>query len=160
MTTPPHTPGAFARWAPLIGRVLLGGLFCFAAFKKLQDPQGFLFAINGFKILPPHLAYTTAFALPCVEMLAGAMLVLGVWTRAAALVIVALLGAFVLGILHVLYHGYDTKCSCFGDIEWPCTGGVGWCQIVRNCGMAVLSIPVFRWGAGAMSLECSEGKRA
>ncbi len=158
MTTTP-TPSALARWLPLVGRIVLGGLFCFAAFKKLQDPQGFLFAINGFKILPPHLAYTMAFVLPCVEMIAGAMLVLGVWSRAAALVLVSLLGAFILGILNVLHHGYDTKCSCFGDIEWPCTGGVGWCQIVRNCVMALFALPVFRWGSGALSLECSRAER-
>ncbi|MFO0832167.1 MAG: MauE/DoxX family redox-associated membrane protein [Phycisphaerales bacterium] len=150
-------PGSFthtlACWAPPLGRLLLGGLFVLAGSLKLQDPQAFLFAIKGFKILPPHLAYTMAFVIPSVEIVAGTMLVLGLWSRAAALVLAALLVSFILGILNVLAHGYDTKCSCFGKVEWPCTGGVGWCQIIRNLAMMALALPIFLWDAGACSAD-------
>lgn len=150
-------PGSFvagmAYWTPTIGRMFLGGLFLLAGSLKIQDPQAFLFAINGFKLLPPHLAYTMAFVIPCVEIVAGAMLVLGLWSRAAALVLVGLLFAFILGIVNVLVNGYDTKCSCFGRIEWPCPAEVGPCQIIRNCIMALFAVPVFVWGPGTLSID-------
>jgi uncharacterized membrane protein YphA (DoxX/SURF4 family) len=81
------------------------------------------------------------------------MLVLGLWARGAAGVIVAMLLAFIAGVISVILRGIDTKCSCFGDIEWPCTGGVGWCQVVRNMIMIGLALPVFIWGPGPLALD-------
>jgi uncharacterized membrane protein YphA (DoxX/SURF4 family) len=142
-----------AYWTPTISRFVLGGLFLAAGLMKIQDPQSFLFAINGFKLLPPHLAYTMAFVIPCVEIIAGGMLVVGLWSRAAAVVLAGLLFAFILGIVNVLANGYDTKCSCFGEVEWPCPPEVGTCQIVRNCLMMLAAVPVLVWGAGKLSVD-------
>ena len=145
--------GGLAYWTPTISRVVLGGLFLLAGILKLQDPQAFLFAINGFKLLPPHLAYTAAFVIPWTEVFAGAMLVVGLWGRSAAIILMALLAAFIMGIVNVLVNGYDTKCSCFGDMEWPCPEEVGWCQITRNVLMIGAGLPVLVWGSGQVSVD-------
>ena len=136
----------------LITRVVLGGLFIFAGVMKLQDPQAFAFAIKAFKLfgtsagdtLIPFLAYAT----PWIEIAAGLALILGVWGRAAAVLVGAMLVAFIAAVISVIAQGIETKCTCFGKFEWPCVGAVGYCQVVRNLVLLALALPTMWWGAG------------
>lgn len=138
-------------------RLGLGGLFCLAAFKKLQDPQSFAEAIKGFRVVDHtemgHLIVSAAFVLPWVEMIAGVLLILGLWTRASALIAGLALGSFIAGLLSVIIRKLDANCSCFGDLNLFCKATVGWCQVVRNL---ILLIPagylVWR-GGGLVALD-------
>ncbi|MCC6951373.1 MAG: DoxX family membrane protein, partial [Phycisphaerales bacterium] len=77
-------------WLVFPLRLILGGLFMLAGYLKLSAVPVFAGAILGFKMdLPDHIVIGSAFVVPWVEIIAGAMLVLGFWTRAAA----ALIGA-------------------------------------------------------------------
>ncbi|MFN5945236.1 MAG: DoxX family protein [Phycisphaerae bacterium] len=144
-------------WLSLACRVALGGLFIFAGTMKLMKPQGFADSIMGFKMLNPdtqgHLIITMAYVIPWTEVIAGTLLVLGLWARASATVIVSMLVAFIGGVLSVIARDIDAKCSCFGSIEWPCTGGVGWCQVIRNTVMIAMAVPILRWGAGSLAVD-------
>jgi uncharacterized membrane protein YphA (DoxX/SURF4 family) len=144
-------------WLSLACRIALGGLFIFAGTMKLMKPQGFADSIMGFKMLNPdtqgHLIITLAYVIPWTEVIAGTLLVLGLWARASATVIVSMLVAFIGGVLSVIARDIDAKCSCFGSIEWPCTGGVGWCQVIRNVVMIAMAVPILRWGAGSVAVD-------
>ncbi len=143
-------------WLSLPCRLLLGGLFVFAGVMKLDQPQAFADAIKGFKVFEGSREFMIplmSFVLPWTEVLAGALLILGLWARGATLVIMALLGAFILGVVSVILRGIDTKCSCFGKIEWPCEGGVGWCQVVRNSVMLAMALPILIWGPGPLAID-------
>jgi uncharacterized membrane protein YphA (DoxX/SURF4 family) len=144
-------------WLSLACRIALGGLFIFAGTMKLMKPQGFADSIMGFKMLNPdtqgHLIITMAYVIPWTEVIAGTLLVLGLWARASATVIVSMLVAFIGGVLSVIARDIDAKCSCFGSIEWPCTGGVGWCQVIRNVVMIAMAVPILRWGAGSVAVD-------
>lgn len=138
-------------------RVGLGGLFCLAAFKKLQDPQSFAEAIKGFKVLDAnefgHLIITGAFTIPWIELVAGVMLVLGFWTRASALTLGLALVGFMAALMSVIFRGLNASCSCFGDLNLVCGHEIGWCQVIRNL---VLLIPagylIWRQG-GLLSID-------
>ncbi|MFK7885052.1 MAG: DoxX family protein [Phycisphaerales bacterium] len=123
-------------------RIALGGLFCLAAFKKISDPQSFAEAIKGFKILDvaqfEPMIISAAYTIPWVEMIAGVLLILGLWTRAAALTIGFALLMFIGGLISVIQRELDASCSCFGDLKLFCGAEVGWCQVLRNL---VLLIP-------------------
>lgn len=152
---PPTTPKAVGILT-FPCRVALGALFVIAGVLKLGEPQAFADAIKGFKIFEGEREFMIplmSFVLPWTEIIAGSMLVLGLWARGAAGVIVAMLLAFIGGVISVILRGIDTKCSCFGDIEWPCTSGVGWCQVARNLIMVGLALPVFIWGPGPLALD-------
>lgn len=144
-------------WLSLVCRVILGGLFILAGTMKLMKPQGFADSIMGFKMLNPdtqgHLIITMAYVIPWTEVIAGTLLVIGLWARASAAIIVSMLLAFIGGVVSVILRDIDTKCSCFGELEWPCTGGVGWCQVVRNTVMIAMAAPIFRWGAGSLAVD-------
>jgi uncharacterized membrane protein YphA (DoxX/SURF4 family) len=139
-------------WLCLGARVALGALFVLAASLKLKNPQGFAEAIEGFKLVPEHLVKVLVFAIPWTELFAGVLLIVGVWARASALLISTLLLGFIGGIASVLLRGLSTKCACFGELEWPCGGEVGACQIIRNSVLIALSLPIMLRGPGKLAL--------
>lgn len=145
-------------------RLGLGGLFCLAAFKKLQDPQSFAEAIKGFRVVDHvelgNLVVSAAFVLPWVEMVAGVMLILGLWTRAAALTVFLALGAFIAGLLSVIIRKLDASCSCFGDLNLFCGAKVGWCQVIRNLVMLLPAAYLIWRGGGLLALDAALDRRA
>jgi hypothetical protein len=44
-------------------------------------------------------------------------LVIGIWKRASAAVITALMVVFLAAIGWALAHGYDIRCGCFGTVD-------------------------------------------
>lgn len=150
------TPPSRLDWATFTCRVLVGALFIFAAAMKLRDPQAFAFAIGAFKVIPDnadHLAVLAAFTLPWLEGLAGLCLLLGLWTRPAALLICLMLLAFIGGIGWVISNGWNVECSCFGKFELPCQGPVGACHLTRNSVLLLATGLVLVRGPGALALD-------
>lgn len=160
---------AIERVVLLVLRLALGGLFLYAAYIKL-DPfgppgaaQAFADSIKGFKLLPPegdHLVVLATFAVPWVEAIAGAMLVLGLWSRAAALVLLLNLAAFVAAIVSVLERGISTKCGCFGKFSPFCPEQITTCNIVQNGVLAVIALVIVLRGGGMLSLDRDASRRA
>jgi putative oxidoreductase len=140
-------------WICLPCRLALAALFLFAGTLKLQTPGKFAEALMGFKIVPDHLVNFLVFATPWIELTAGALLLIGLWSRAAALVIVGMLATFLAAIVSIIARGIDTQCSCFGDLEIGCTGPVGWCQIIRNTILIALGAVVILWGPGPFAID-------
>ena len=137
-------------------RILLGGLFCFAASMKIRDPQTFLEAIQAFKVpLSNWWMLFGTYAIPWIEMLAGIALIVGLWSRAAALVLIGLLGVFIGALAHIipLIGDKHIPCSCFGRYELFCTGGVSWCKVRENCGLIALGLVPMLFGGGRLSLD-------
>ncbi|MDX2132859.1 MAG: MauE/DoxX family redox-associated membrane protein [Planctomycetota bacterium] len=137
----------------LVVRVLLGGLFVFAAIVKLRNPQLFVQGVMAFKILPDHLATLTAFVVPWLEVLAGVALILGWWARAGAVVLGGMLLAFIGGMLSVLARDLDVHCSCFGKFEIPCSGAIGPCHLARNAVLFAMAMYVAVVGPGSLAVD-------
>ncbi len=155
--------------SPLLGaialaaRVTLGGVFLFAAYTKLSDPLQFALAIEKFKLTTPgdhdHLVKLAAFAIPWTEALCGVALILGLWTRAGALLLVALLGFFIYAILGVLARGETFKCSCFGRLRLFCPEELSRCNIWQNAGLIAVGLVPPVLGGGRFSLDRVFGRR-
>ncbi len=145
-------------------RVGLGGLFAYAAWMKIGNVQAFAFSIKGFKIVDAdthgHLIISAAFTMPWVELIAGVLLVLGLWTRAATLTIGLMLIFFIAALLHVIFSPeVDADCSCFGDMNLVCSSTVGWCQVIRDLVMLVPVVYLLWRGGGILALDTLiEGK--
>ncbi len=151
------------RWAESVllqlpMRIGLGGLFAYAAFMKIGNVQAFAFSIKGFKIVDAdkhgHLIISAAYTMPWVEMIAGVLLVLGIWTRAAALTIGLMLIFFIAALLHVIFSPeVDADCSCFGDMNLVCSSTVGWCQVIRDIVMLVPVVYLLWRGGGILAFD-------
>jgi len=100
------------------GRVLLGGVFVYAAYTKLRaDPLLFAMAIDAYKVMPEGMAIGAARVLPWVELALGIALVVGIWLRVTATAATALLAVFFTAMVHA--YQPDAKegqisCGCFG----------------------------------------------
>ncbi|MEM1330520.1 MAG: MauE/DoxX family redox-associated membrane protein [Planctomycetota bacterium] len=145
----------------LVGcRLIAGGLFIAAAVIKLTDLQSFAFSVKGFQIFPDsaeHLTMLATFAFPWLELICGAMLVLGLWTRAAALVTVLLLLSFVGAIISVIARGMSLECGCFGKLDFVCDGPLGWCSVARNLVHASIAAVPLILGAGRFGIDALVG---
>lgn len=159
-----RSPLAYAATA---SRLILGALFVFAAYVKLSMPQEFIESVRAFKIfdgkpLPDHLATLATFALPWTEMACGILLILGLWTRSAALILASLLAVFIVALVLVLRLPGEIECGCFGKFEIPCGKIVGPCHVVRNCVLLGLTGLVLVVGPGRLSFDakCRQNGKA
>lgn len=133
----------------LVLRVLLGGLFVFASWHKVIEPLAFAMSVRGYKMIP--FAYSNVFALVVSwsELIAGVMLILGIFTRKAAGAVAILLVMFIVAITMVVVRGMTVDCGCFSS-----EGGASatWLLIVRNVALLASSYLIMRYNDGYLSL--------
>ena len=97
----------------LVLRLLLGAYFVYASLDKIADPAAFAKVVYQWQVLAPVPANGLAVTLPWIELLAGGLLILGVWREEAALVIALLLLVFLLAAGSVVARGIDVEnCGC------------------------------------------------
>jgi uncharacterized membrane protein YphA (DoxX/SURF4 family) len=130
----------------LAARVLIGGLFLYACVDKIADPQRFAVAIRNYHFLPDVLVNVWAIVLPWTEGVVGLALVLGIWTRGAALVASLMYLSFVIALSAALARGLDISCGCFtqGDQE----AKISALYVVRDVGLFALSGILVAFGGG------------
>jgi uncharacterized membrane protein YphA (DoxX/SURF4 family) len=126
----------------LVLRLFLGAFFVYASLDKIASPAAFARVIYQWQVTGPVLSNVVAVTLPWVELLAGTLLVLGLWKRESALVVALLLVVFLGAAGSVLARGIDVEncgCTSLASTEattpaWPppWTKGVGWFLVTRN----------------------------
>lgn len=156
MTTGQRIDVAFT----LFVRLFLAGVFGFAAYMKLRNEpasQAFAESIQAFEIFDPkqhhHLVTLATFAVPWAEVLCGFLILVGLWTRAAAFTMMAALGVFMWAIYSVIARGMSVECGCFGDFSFPCGDTIGMCQLWRNGVLAALCLFLVIRGGGRASFD-------
>jgi uncharacterized membrane protein YphA (DoxX/SURF4 family) len=124
--------------------IVLGILFIVAAWAKIQDPPAFAQEVFNYALLPAGAVNLLAIFLPWLELLCGVLLFLGVWRRASAATIAAMLLVFIAALSINLARGRAVDCGCFGmpaavktdaqrfaDMRWA---------IARDVGMLALAL--------------------
>ncbi len=106
---PPWQP-----WAATAARLLLGGVALYAGAIKLGDLDEAAWAVRAYSLLPDALADVVGHVLPLVEVLLGALLIAGLFTRWAAAAFGLLLAGFAVGIASAWARGLAIDCGCFG----------------------------------------------
>ena len=96
-------------------RILLAGVFLFAAYSKLkQSYLVFAMSIDSYQLLPEWAVLAVARSLPIIELLIGIGLLIGWKLRQVAFAGMVLL-LFFFGILVFSYgKGMAIDCGCFG----------------------------------------------
>lgn len=100
-------------WVEVVLRWILGAVFIVASFHKIIDPAGFAKIIYGYKLFPSEVINFFAILLPFIELTCGVALVLGIWSRSAAIIINGMLLAFIIAISINLIRGHEFDCGCF-----------------------------------------------
>lgn len=103
-----------ADWVGLAARLLLGIVLIAAGGLKVGKPIVSARAVQAYQIFPFEIAGYIGYALPVLEVAVGVLLVLGLFTRPAAIVGAGLMIAFIIGIASAWMRGLSIDCGCFG----------------------------------------------
>lgn len=132
-------------------RIFLGSIFVYAGVTKIIDPTGFALAVYNYHILPEWLVNVTAIMLPWVEIIAGASLVIGLWTPGGTLIISGLLLIFTISLGFNLSRGLDIACGCFSTSS---SGEhITWWYILRDSSLLAGALLLLLYGTGLYSME-------
>lgn len=113
----------------------LGGVFLYAGIVKVMDPAHLAEQIRNYQLLPWWMIHPAAIVLPWVEILAGLLLVLGIWAVEATLVLTGLLGLFMIAIGWAMHQGLDIECGCFtGHTK------VGWARLGEDAALVAVAL--------------------
>lgn len=93
---------------------MLGVVWLVAGGLKVTDLAGSVRAVRAYRLLPETAAQLMGAALPVAEIALGALLLIGLGVRTAAVLSVVLLAAFVVGIGAAWAQGLRIDCGCFG----------------------------------------------
>lgn len=113
----------------LYARLLIGGLFVFAAISKTIDRRSAVETIGKVLPLAPQLSRLAAAALVAAELVLGTLLIIGLAAPVVAILTVALLALFIAVALLAVARGVHVECHCFGPVS---RGELGWGTIFRN----------------------------
>jgi uncharacterized membrane protein YphA (DoxX/SURF4 family) len=101
------------RHLPAVARIILGGIFIYAALLKIVDPVAFAGSVAAYRILPYFASYLTAAVLPFLELICGVFLVCGYRVKGAALIIGGMNLVFIAALASAIVRGLDIDCGCF-----------------------------------------------
>lgn len=145
----------FWYWAGLGARLLVGGVWIAAGVLKLPDPAVSVRAVRAYQLLPEVVVPTVGYGLPILEIVVGALLIVGLGLRVTAVISALLMVAFIIGIASAWARGLQIECGCFG-------GGGGsadnasaaypW-EIARDTGLLILSALLAIWPRTAFRLD-------
>jgi cation diffusion facilitator family transporter len=119
-------------------RVVLGGVFLYASYDKILNPQAFAQAVYNYQILPEAAVNLTALALPWLELLLGLCLVFAFWLPGATAASTALLSIFIGAMVFNQVRGLDIHCGCFSTDTT--TGPIDMWTVLRDIGFLAVSV--------------------
>jgi len=132
------------------GRVLLGGLLLIAGALKVAHPADLAASIAGFRLLPAAVVGPLALALPYLEILLGAYLVVGLFTRFAAIVCALQFAVYAAAIASAVLRHIPANCGCFGPND---ATPADWPHVAFDVALALVSV-LLAWGApGALAID-------
>ena len=129
-------------------RLFLGIYFLRTGIVKAIDPVEFLKGVRLYGLLPespPYYLNATAIVLPCLEIVCGLALIVGVWLRGASVQIAAMLVVFMPAILmRTLAMMNANPALSFFDVKFDCGCGTGveiiWIKTLKNTGLFILAM--------------------
>ena len=98
-------------------RAVLAVAFIWACLHKIANPHEFAVQVATYQILPLSLINLQAIVLPWVELATGILLIVGFWTRPAALVTCGMNAMFIAAIAMALATDLQLQCGCFSSAE-------------------------------------------
>jgi uncharacterized membrane protein YphA (DoxX/SURF4 family) len=141
-------------WAGLVARLVLGAVWLYAGAAKLLDPAQSVAAVRAYELLPGSFVQPVGQLLPVIEVVVGAMLVLGLLTRGAAVISAILFALFIIGIASVWARGMTIDCGCFGGggYDPDAASEYPW-EIARDAVLLLLSLSLAWLPSTRLSLD-------
>jgi uncharacterized membrane protein YphA (DoxX/SURF4 family) len=142
------------RWIGVLARLIVGLVDVVAGVAKFPDPAGNVRQVRAFQLLPEAVVPTVGHALPTAEIVIGAALLLGLFTRFFAVVASLLFIAFIIGISAAWARGLEINCGCFGSHGVPADPHRQYAiDLARDLGLLICSLWLVVWSRTRLSLD-------
>jgi len=97
-----------------LDEAILGMVFIYASYHKIADPVDFAHMVYLYKMTPGPFINLIAIYLPWIELVTGAVLILGIPGRRGAAVLTGLMLLVFMGAIGFnLARGHPVDCGCF-----------------------------------------------
>lgn len=103
--------------ALLACRILLSGVFAWAAFSKIGTPENTHMAVYQYQIASWETSALIAAYLPWIELLAAIALWIPRFRLGASIIIAGLTTLFIAAIVSAMLRELDITCGCFGAAD-------------------------------------------
>ncbi len=123
----------------LVLRVYVGGFFVSASLSKIPLPAVFADATAAYQVVPYFLVNLGATLLPWGEFVTGLFMIIGLRTRAAAVLIGLQLILFAAMVSAAMYWGTATTCGCYDTVGEP----IGWKKLVEHLVFFLFTMQIF-----------------
>lgn len=133
-------PPPIRSYGVLCARLLVAGVFIYAAVPKILDPVSFAGDIANYRV-PYWMWNAAAGVVPMLELFGALALLHPKHWRGGALVLGALTLVFLVLIYSVIARDIDIACGCFGKAE--VASRVGWDLFLRDLGLLALVLVAY-----------------
>ena len=98
----------------LLFRIIVGGIFFYAGFLKINDLQSFELSIRNYQILNDPWVSILAITLPPLEIILGISILIKFLYQGALLIACMTMSVFIASLLSLLSRNIDINCGCLG----------------------------------------------
>ena len=137
------------KFIPFLSRVILGGIFIYAAVGKILYPADFSEAIANYQLVPVMFTNFIAIVLPWAELVAGLLLLNGFRTQSGNVIIFLMVCVFSFGAVQALVRGLDINCGCFTEASRR----VGLIFLAEEAALFFMCICIFFFDKGFLSID-------
>ena len=102
-------------WIALVLRLVLAGVFLYAGLPKLTHLDASRRSVRAYDLFSYDVANVIGTILPLAEVALGVILLVGLFTRFAAIISALLLVIFIAGIASAWARGISIDCGCFSE---------------------------------------------
>lgn len=143
-----------AEWVGLVFRLILGVVLLVAGLLKVGDLEQSYRATLAYDLFDPQMSKIIGYALPIIEILVGALLIVGLFTRVSAVLGTGMMVAFIFGIASVWARGISLDCGCFGGgglVEAEQTEYFQ--EILRDLALVICGLWLVIWPKSAFAID-------
>jgi uncharacterized membrane protein YphA (DoxX/SURF4 family) len=142
------------QWIGLAARLIVGIVDVAAGAAKFPDPAGNVRQVRAFQLRPEAVVPIVGHSLPTIELIVGGALILGLLTRAFAIVGALFFVAFILGIGAAWARGLEINCGCFGSSGVPADPQRQYAiDIARDVGLLICCLWLVVWPRTRFALD-------
>jgi putative oxidoreductase len=129
-----------SEYLSILFRYTVGIFFIYASLSKLPYPAQFAVNLANYQLIPYWAVNSVAVIVPWLEMVCGLFLLLGLWTRAAAsLIVLQLIIMNIMIGINLFIGAPPIPCGCTDTLGEP----ISWWMITKNTGWLLITLQVF-----------------